>query len=208
MSCIPFGNGIGGIFMSNTKKLVRDVSFIGMFGAVIIVLQLLSYVVKIGAFNLSLVLIPLVLAAYLFGPKTGAILGGIFGLTVTVCCFTGMDSGGYILISASPVLTTAVCMVKGVAAGFAAGMTAKLLKNKNSYLAIILSAVVAPIVNTGLFILSMLLFFKDILASWAGGTNLVTYIVVGLVGVNFLIEFTANLIAAPSLLRVTKAIKK
>ncbi|MBQ8550490.1 MAG: ECF transporter S component [Clostridia bacterium] len=194
--------------MSNTKKLVRDVSFIGMFGAVIIVLQLLSYVVKIGAFNLSLVLIPLVLAAYLFGPKTGAILGGIFGLTVTVCCFTGMDSGGYILISASPVLTTAVCMVKGVAAGFAAGMTAKLLKNKNSYLAIILSAVVAPIVNTGLFILSMLLFFKDILASWAGGTNLVTYIVVGLVGVNFLIEFTANLIAAPSLLRVTKAIKK
>ena len=54
----------------------------------------------------------------------------------------------------------------------------------------------------------MLLFFKGILADWAGGTDLVTYIVVGLVGVNFLIEFTANLIAAPSLLRVTKAIKK
>jgi uncharacterized membrane protein len=194
--------------MSNTKKLVRDVSVIGMFGGVIIVLQLLSYVVKIGAFNLSLVLIPLVLAAYLFGPRVGAILGGIFGLTVTVCCFTGMDAGGYILVSASPLLTTAVCMVKGIAAGFAAGMTAKLLKNKNSYPAIILSAVVAPIVNTGLFILSMLLFFKGILADWAGGTDLVTYIVVGLVGVNFLIEFTANLIAAPSLLRVTKAIKK
>ena len=194
--------------MSNTKKLVRDISLIGMFGAVIVVLQLLSYVVKVGAFNLSLVLIPLVLAAYLFGPKTGAILGGVFGLTVTICCFTGMDAGGNILISASPFLTTAVCMVKGIAAGMAAGFTAKALKNANSYLAIMLTAAVAPIVNTGLFVLSMFLFFKDILVVWAGGTNLVTYILVGLVGVNFVIEFTANLIAAPSLLRVTKAIKK
>jgi hypothetical protein len=54
----------------------------------------------------------------------------------------------------------------------------------------------------------MLLFFKDILSSWAGDSDLVTYIVVGLVGVNFIIEFAANLIAAPSLLRVTKALKK
>lgn len=193
--------------MSNNKKLIRDITLIGMFGAVIVVLQLLSYVIKIGTFNLSLVLIPLVLAAYLFGPKIGAILGGVFGLTVTICCFTGMDIGGNILISASPFLTTAVCMGKGIAAGLSAGFTAKALKTKNNYLAIILTAAVAPIVNTGLFVLSMLLFFKDILAAWAGGTDLVTYIVVGLVGVNFLIEFTANLIAAPSLLRVTKAIK-
>ena len=193
--------------MSNNKKLIRDITLIGMFGAVIVVLQLLSYVIKIGTFNLSLVLIPLVLAAYLFGPKVGAILGGVFGLTVTICCFTGMDIGGNILISASPFLTTAVCMGKGIAAGLSAGFTAKALKTKNNYIAIILTAAVAPIVNTGLFVLSMLLFFKDILATWAGGTDLVTYIVVGLVGVNFLIEFTANLIAAPSLLRVTKAIK-
>ena len=60
--------------MSNTRNKIKNISIIGMFGAVIVVLQLLSYVVKIGTFNLSLVLIPLVLAAYLFGPKTGAVL--------------------------------------------------------------------------------------------------------------------------------------
>ena len=194
--------------MSNTRNKIKNISLIGMFGAVIVVLQLLSYVVKIGTFNLSLVLIPLVLAAYLFGPKTGAVLGGVFGLTVVICCFTGMDLGGNILITASPFLTIAVCMVKGIAAGFSAGFTAKLLKDKNSYAAIILSAAVAPLVNTGLFVIAMFVFFKDILTVWAGGTDIVTYAIVGLVGINFLIEFAANLIAAPSLLRVTKALKK
>ena len=85
---------------------------------------------------------------------------------------------------------------------------AKALKNKNEYLAIVLAALTAPIVNTGLFVGAMFVFFKDILASWAGGTNVVTYVITGLVGVNFIIEFTINAVMAPSLLRVTKAIKK
>lgn len=192
--------------MSNTKAQ-KNITILGMFCAIIVVLQLLSYVIKIGAFNLSLVLIPIVLGAYLYGPKAGAVLGAAFGITVTVCCFAGMDAGGFILVSANPLLTTAICMVKGIAAGFFAGLTAKLLKDKNDSLAITLSAVVAPIVNTGLFCTSMFLFFKDILTEWAGGTNLVTYIIVGLTGINFLIEFVLNIIAAPSLLRITKAIK-
>ena len=178
-----------------------------MFCAIIVVLQLLSYVIKIGAFNLSLVLIPIVLGAYLYGPKAGAVLGAAFGVTVTICCFTGMDAGGYILVSASPLLTSAICLVKGMAAGFSAGIVSKLLKGKNESLAITVAAIISPIVNTGLFCTAMFLFFKDILTEWAGGTDLVTYIIVGLTGVNFLIELLLNIIAAPSLLRITKAIK-
>ena len=65
--------------MENTRKQTRNTAVLGMFAAVIVVLQLLSYAIKIGAFNLSLVLIPIVLGAYLYGAKTGAVLGGIFG---------------------------------------------------------------------------------------------------------------------------------
>ncbi len=180
----------------------------GLFAALIVVLQLLSYVVKIGTFNLSLVLIPIVLGAHLYGPKAGAIFGGVFGAVVVICCVTGLDGGGYILFSASPVLTSLVCLVKGIAAGFAAGAVSKLLAKANNLVAIMLSAIAAPIVNTGLFITSLLLFFKDILSSWAGGTDLVTYILISLIGVNFLIELLINVIMAPSLLSVQKALKK
>ena len=191
----------------NNKQKTANIAIIGMFSAVTVVLQLLSYGIKIGTFNLSLVLIPIVLGAYLYGPKVGAILGGVFGAVVTICCFTGLDAGGYILVSASPFLTSAVCLLKGIAAGLASGLVAKALKAKNEYLAVVLAALTAPIVNTGLFVGAMFIFFKDILASWAGGANIVTYAITGLVGVNFIIEFTVNAVMAPSLLRIVKAVK-
>lgn len=186
----------------------KNVATFGLLAAIIIVLQLLSYVVKIGQFNLSLVLIPIVLGAYLFGTKTGTLLGTIFGITVVFCCVTGLEQGGYILFTASPILTAVVCILKGAAAGFLAGITAKITEKLNGNLSIMLCAVTAPIVNTGLFILSLLLLFKDILNSWAGGTNLVTYILVGLVGVNFIIELLINIIFAPAILNIKKAVKK
>ena len=193
--------------MSQTSKKTRSTAILGIFSAIIVVLQLMSYFIKIGTFNLSLVLIPVVLGAYLYGAKTGAILGGVFGITVTVCCFAGLDGGGYILVQASPVITSAVCIVKGVAAGLCAGLVASAFKNKKPYLAIMASAVVAPLVNTGLFVSAMFLFFKDILAQWSGGTNIVTYAIVGLVGVNFIIELVLNVAMAPAMLRVSKALK-
>lgn len=192
----------------NNKQKTANIAILGMFSAVTVVLQLLSYGIKIGTFNLSLVLIPIVLGAYLYGPKVGAILGGVFGAVVTICCFTGLDAGGYILVSASPFLTSAVCLLKGIAAGLASGLVAKALKAKNEYLAVVLAALTAPIVNTGLFVGAMFIFFKDILASWAGGANIVTYAITGLVGVNFIIEFTVNAVMAPSLLRIVKAVKR
>lgn len=193
--------------MSNTRKKTQNVAILGIFSAIIVVLQLMSYFIKIGTFNLSLVLIPVVLGAYLYGPKVGAILGGVFGVTVTVCCFTGLDGGGYILIQASPIITSLICIVKGVAAGLLAGLTANAFKVKKSYLGIMLTAIVAPLVNTGLFVIAMFAFFKDILSQWAGGTNVVTYAIVGLVGVNFIIELVINIVMAPAMLRVSKALK-
>ena len=70
-----------------------------------------------------------------------------------------------------------------------------------------LTAIVAPLVNTGLFVIAMFAFFKDILSQWAGGTNVVTYAIVGLVGVNFIIELVINIVMAPAMLRVSKSLK-
>lgn len=187
----------------------KRVAVLGVFAAVIVVLQLLSYSIKVGPFNLSFVLIPIVLGAVLYGPKTGALLGAIFGIVVVVCCFTGLDVGGYILVSASPWLTSLICIVKGALAGLVAGFVANCpLRRKKPYLAVVLAAALAPVVNTTVFCAATLLFFKDILISWAGGTDLMVYVITGLIGVNFIIEFLVNCVFAPALFRVSKAIKK
>ena len=194
--------------MSNTKTKSMNAALLGMFTAVVIVLQLLSYLIKIGTFNLSLVLIPIVLAAVMYGPKYASILGGVFGVIVVLASIAGLDGGGHILFNSSPVLTSLVCIGKGVAAGLFAGLMANALKGKNLYAAVVLAAITAPVVNTGLFCISMVLFFKDTLTVWANGANIVYYIIFGLVGVNFLIEFAVNVILSPTVLSVTKALKK
>ena len=193
--------------MSNTKT--KNTAVLGMFAAIIVVFQLLSYgLTAMGVFPLSLVLIPIVLGGYMYGAAAGAVLGAVFGLVVTVCCFTGLDKGGYILITANPFITTAICLVKGAAAGFVSGLVSSGLKGKNKKAAVLLGAAAAPIVNTGLFVCGLTLFFPDILRSWAGGSDVVLYVITGLVGVNFLVEFVVNIVASPIIFRVDKAIKK
>lgn len=193
--------------MKTTRKSM-NVAILGLFTAIIIVLQLLSYTIKIGNFNLSLVLIPIVLAAVLYGPKYSAILGTVFGIVVTIASLAGLDGGGFILFNANPWLTTLICIGKGFFAGLFAGLAAAPLKSKNTYLAVLVAAIITPLTNTGLFVASMFLFFRNILAQWAGGSNVVTYAIVGLVGVNFIIEFSLNIILSPTVLRVSKVLLK
>lgn len=190
---------------NNIVKMVQ----IAILMAIIVVLQLLSYVIKIGTFNLSLVLIPIVVGAVLYGPKTGALLGGVFSVVVIACCASGTDLGGNILWNANPFLTSAICLVKGVAAGFVAGIIAKAFRNtKNPFVGVVLAACAAPIVNTGLFLLGLSTCFYDILVAWAGGQAVLYYIIFGLVGVNFIIEFALNLFLSPTVTAIVKTIKK
>ena len=190
--------------MNKSKK----VAVVGLFAAIIVVLQILSYVLPVGAFNLSFVLIPIIIGAVLYGVGTGVTLGAIFGIVVTVACITGLDKGGLILWGVNPFCCALVCIVKGAAAGLVAGLIGKALKGKNLYLACIVSAVAVPVTNTGLFILGMLAFFKDTLYSWSGGTNLLIYIILSLVGINFVIELAVNLVFAPAVTSIIKGVKK
>lgn len=194
--------------MKNSKQKSTMVAILGIFTAITVVLQLISYTVKIGTFNLSLVLIPIVLASVLYGPKYGAFLGAAFGIVTAIASGTGLDAGGNILFNASPFMTIAVCLLKGTLCGFTAGLVAKSFKGRYRTLSTFSAAVTAPLVNTCVFVICMFLFFKDILYSWAGDTNVISYIIVGLVGLNFLIELFINLILTPTIIRVIDSINK
>lgn len=196
--------------MSNTKNSTQYVALLSLFVAITAVLQVLSSIglLKIGMFNLSLVLIPIVIGGVLYGPAFSSVLGFVFSLIVVICCINGTDIGGNIMFNANPYLTVLVCMAKGILCGTAAGFVGNLLKNKNLFVATLLAAITAPLVNTGLFLILGFLFFKDVFYSFAGGTNIVYYTITGLVGVNFLIELALNIILSPTIVRVIKAVKR
>ena len=193
--------------MKNTK--IKRMVGIALLMALVVVMQFLSGIIPpVGGFSISLVLIPIVLGAAVYGPGAGALLGATFGTVVYINCVTGADPGGAMVFQADPVLCFLVVMGKGVLAGGAAGLVYKLLEKKNSYVAMLCAAIVCPVVNTGTFVACMLLFFVDVLNAWANGAALAGYIMTGLVLANFVPELIINVVFSPASVRILKVVKK
>ncbi len=197
--------------MKTNQKILRMVE-LAMLAAIIVVLQQIVIPLP-GGLTLSLVLIPIVVGAVLFGPAAGAILGGVFGIVVTFLVMTARAGElSTMMWVANPIVTALVCVLKGVAAGWCAGLVARAFK-KRAFVGIVLAAAVAPIVNTGIFLVGMLTVFREVMMTFAAnigmaGTGAVYFAVVVLVGVNFLIEFAANLILSPTIASIVKAVRK
>ena len=193
--------------MKNEK--VKRMVVMALLMAMVVVLQFLSGAIPpVGGFSISLVLIPIVLGSAMYGVRSGALLGATFGVVVAVNCITGADVGGAMVFQANPVLCLLVVLGKGVLAGMASGAVYRLFHNVNPYLAMLLAAVVCPLVNTGVFIACMLLFFIDVLAAWAGGGDIMGYILTGLVLANFVPELIINIVFSPAGQRIVKIVKK
>lgn len=190
--------------ITRSKKLdVRNLTYLAVFTAIVFVLQLLSFFTRGPIFSLTFVLVPIVIAVAICGTKAGPWLGFVFGVAVLV---TG-DANVFLAID--PVATVAVVLIKGTLAGLAAALVYKLLANKNKYLAVCLAAITAPSVNSGVFFLGSLLFFKDALSAWAPESqNVVVYILTELIIVNFLIEVGVNLILVPTIHRIIEIASK
>lgn len=180
-----------------------------IFTAIIVVLQLVaSLLSRFANFPISLVLVPIVVGAAVYGPRAGAWFGGVFGAVVLIAVISGLDLGGNILWIANPFLTLLLCLVKGIAAGWAAGLIYSVIAKKRPYLGVFAAAIVCPIVNTGIFCLAMALLFRETLVEWAGGTEVFYYMIFTLVGINFLIEFVINLILCPTVARIIRLKEK
>ena len=192
--------------MRNQK--IKRMAGIALLMALVAVMQFLGGMIPpVGGFSISLVLIPIVLGAAVYGPGAGMLLGGTFGAIVYMNCITGADIGGAMVFQANPVLCFLVVMGKGILAGLASGWVYRLVKGWDGYVAMLAAAVVCPLVNTGVFILCMSTFFWDVLAAWAGGSNVMGYVLTGLVLANFVPELIINVLFSPfgqTIFRVTK----
>ena len=187
--------------MNKTKTIVG----IGLFTAIVVVLQLLGGGIRFGIFSISLVLLPIVVGSALYGWSGGAWLGFAFGVTVLI----SGDAAPFLAVN--PLGTVLVVLVKGTLCGLIAGLTYKVLEKCNRMVAVFAAAFMCPVVNTGVFLLGCQVFFLPTISEWAamaGYANAATYMFLVLAGVNFLIEVVINMVLAPVITNLIKLGKK
>lgn len=192
------------------NEKTRRLTGLALLTAVVVVLQIVASFVRFGPFTITLALAPILIGAAIYGPKAGAYLGGVFGLVVLIACILGWDSGGIVLWTANPLLTAVICLGKGIVAGWAAGVIYRAVSGRNKsksrmVAGSVVAGIVSPVVNTGLFVLALTLLFHDILVSWAGGTELIYYIIFVLTGINFVLELVINLVISTVIARIVQA---
>lgn len=198
--------------MNESNSLKKSKLLVGMaiFTALVVVLQQMAGVIKIGPFSPSLVLIPIVIGAAVYGVKAGAWLGFVFSACVLIACVTGQDAGGYLMWGLNPAMTALIVLAKGILAGFASAVVFRALQKVNQLLATLAAAVICPVVNTGIFLVGTLAVFRPLLTEWmtaAGFADMGSYVITGLVGLNFLVELGINLVLSPVVVRILRARK-
>lgn len=181
------------------KDQIRKLTLAALLTAVVVVLALLGTVIRFGVFNVNLALVPIVIGAALLGVWYGA----WFGLVNAAVILLSGDAAPFMAVSVFGTVVTVIA--KGVLAGLCSGLVYRFMEKYNKYAAVVLAALVCPIVNTGIFLIGCRIFFWDTIAQWgaaSGTSSTFTYAIVGLVGVNFLIEVAINVILAPAIARI------
>lgn len=187
----------------NQEKVMstRTLVLCAILSALVFVLQFLGSFIRFGPFSVSLVLVPIVIGAASCSSAAGAWLGLVFSIAV----FLSGDATAFLAVSVPGTILTV--LAKGIACGYAAGLVYNALKEKNQWVAVILTSLVCPLVNTGIFLIGCRIFFWDTLHAWGaelGFQKITEYILFSMIGGNFLFELVTNMILSPVVVRLLK----
>ncbi len=81
--------------LSSSRKKTQILVGTALFTAIVAVLQFAGAFIRFGTFSISLVLMPIVVGAAMFGVMSGAWLGFVFGAVVL---FLGVAPPGFAVI--------------------------------------------------------------------------------------------------------------
>lgn len=180
------------------KLQINEMTGIAILGALVVVLQLFSNYVQFGSVSITLSLIPIVVGAVIYGPLAGFMLGAVSGVLVFIAPSTMSLFWEYGIFT-----TLMVCVFKMAIAGLVSGILYKLIYKKNNNLAGIIASVIVPIVNTGLFAIAAYLFYYDLLEGFAEGQNVIAFLFLSFIGINFIIELFVNSVLSTVVIRLT-----
>lgn len=192
--------------MNSKKTSTKTLVLAAILTALVVILQFMGSFIKLGPFSISLVLIPIVIGVATCGAGVGAWLGFVFGIVVLI----SGDAAAFLAVSVPGTVITV--LLKGTACGLLAGLAYKAVSKWNKYAAVVVAAIVCPVVNTGIFLLGCLVFFMDAVATMAAnmgfGAQVGKFMIIGLVGGNFLVELGMNIVLSPVIVRLLNIAKK
>ena len=179
-----------------SNKRIKKMAGVAILTAVAVVLQLIANYITIGTVSINLSLIPIAICAIVYGPISGTLIGAIVGAII----ISAPSTGGF--LSINPIATVFLCLLKTGLAGTISGLLFKLIKKWNFNVAIIISSLIVPIINTSIFLLGSWIWFLPVFNN--DGMVLVTSVLT----INFLIEIIITSVLSPTLIYLIKILDK
>lgn len=212
MRCTAFADDSKEEKMNKSRRSSTErLTVTALLTALVAVLAYFGGFIKFGVASVNLTLVPVIIGAALLGPAVGAWLGAVSG----VVFFMTADAAFWLGLNIPGTLITV--MAKGILAGLCAGLIYRGVSKALSkfgvgdIVATFAAAVVCPVINTGLFLVGCLVFFREtvlLAGASAAGLSLGSYMLFGMVGVNFLLELAANVLLAPAICSLIKLARK
>lgn len=176
---------------------VRNMPFIAILLAIEIVLQFIGNNIQLGPVSINLSLVPITLGAIVFGPWVGLFLGIFNALFVLLAPST------IIFYNITVWGTIVTCLAKSSIAGFVGGLIYLLINRWNNFVATIITSISIPVINTGLFALFALIFFRPLLEENVGTfSNIYQFLLIGMIGWNFIFELTFSVVLTFPIYRI------
>lgn len=160
---------------------------------------------KFGTISITFMTLPVVVGAILIGPFSGAVLGGVFGITSFAQCF-GMDVFGTTLMGINPFLTFIMCMVPRILMGLFVGLIFRALArhDKTRLWSFAVASLSGAVINTVLFVGALLWFFGSSEYLRGFGDSILAILGV-LITLNAVIEAVVCMVVGTA---ITKALSK
>lgn len=180
----------------NKKSKYGDFVLMALFTAIILVLAFtpIGYI-RVGLISATLIHIPVIIASIVLGPKRGAVLGGIFGLTSFIMNFMTPSVLSFVFNPFFPVpgtphgnpLAIIICFVPRILVGVVPYYVYKLIRKmaKKEYLPLLIGGVAGSLTNTVLVMGLIYIIFKSAYATATGmNPSAVTAAILGVVFMN------------------------
>lgn len=190
----------------------KNVAFLGILIALVIVLQLFASAIPMFGVTLNFSLIPIAIASIMMGWIGGTIVGFVCGLVVFITmAVLGQEPSTAFLFHAKPLILTLTCIGKTTIAGAVAGLLFKCLSKINFGFAVCCSSIIIPVINTGIYVTGIVI-MKDAAAEYmqlaSSSASLVFTVIFGIIWLNFLLEVAITSIFTPLIYRVIKITNK
>ena len=183
---------------TNSQKTRERVLLAILIAITIVIAVVQQFFPRIGL-SITLLPIPMGIAAVMLGPLAGAVIGFIFGLTALCQCipvipFFGIDLGGVELFQLNWFYTIIICIIARIAAGWLTGVIANGMKRhaptgRKLKIREIVGMICAPLLNTVLFLSLLALLFSGVTLTIGGSSyDIIRNIVLPAISINFVIE--------------------